>query len=50
MQHDIAKGKQKKLLKAKIKEVEESVETMKITRKSMLKFQSSFENGLLKSK
>lgn len=46
LQHDIAKGKDKKLLKAKIKEAEESVEAMKIARKSMLKFQSSFETGL----
>ena len=35
-----------KLSKAKIKEAEESVEAMKIARKSMLKFQSSFETGL----
>ena len=47
LQHDIAKGKDKKLLKAKIKEAEASVEAMKIARKSMLKFQSSFETGLL---
>lgn len=46
LQHDIAKGKEKKLLKAKIKEAEDSVEAMKIARKSMLKFQSSFETGL----
>lgn len=46
LQHDIAKGKNKKLLKAKIKEAEDSVEAMKIARKSMLKFQSSFETGL----
>lgn len=46
LQYDIAKGKDKKLLKAKIKEAEESVEAMKIARKSMLKFQSSFETGL----
>lgn len=43
LQCDIAKGKEKKLLKAKIKEAEDSVEAMKIARKSMLKFQSSFE-------
>ena len=46
LQHDIAKGKDKKLLKAKIKEAEDSVEAMKIARKSMLKFHSSFETGL----
>ena len=47
LQYDIAKGKEKKLLKAKIKEAEDSVEAMKIARKSMLKFQSSFETGLV---
>lgn len=46
LHYDIAKGKNKKLLKAKIKEAEEAVEAMKIARKSMLKFQSSFETGL----
>ena len=46
LQLDVASGKDKKLLKAKIKEAEESVEAMKIARKSMLKFQSSFETGL----
>ena len=46
MQLDVANGKDKKLLKAKIKEAEESVEEMKIARKSMLRFQSSFETGL----
>ena len=46
LQLDVAKGSEKKLLKAKIKEAEESVEAMKIARKSMLKFQSSFETGL----
>ena len=46
LQLDVASRKDKKLLKAKIKEAEESVEAMKIARKSMLKFQSSFETGL----
>ena len=46
LQLDVANGKDKKILKAKIKEAEESVEAMKIARKSMLKFQSSFETGL----
>ena len=46
LQLDVASGKDKKLLKAKIKEAEESVEAMKIARKSMLKLQSSFETGL----
>lgn len=35
------------LTKAKIKEAEDTVEAMKIARKSMLKFQSSFETGLI---
>lgn len=47
LQLDVASGKDKKLLKAKIKEAEESVEAMKIARKSMLKYHSSFETGLL---
>lgn len=47
LQHDIAIGREKKLLKAKIKEAEDTVEAMKIARKSMLKFQSSFETGLI---
>ena len=46
LQRDVANGKDKKLLKAKIKEAEESVAAMKIARKSMLRFQSSFEIGL----
>lgn len=47
LQYDIASGKEKKLLKAKIKEAEDTVDAMKIARKSMLKFQSSFETGLI---
>ena len=47
LQLDVASGKDKKLLKAKIKEAEESVEAMKIARKSMLKYHSSFETELL---
>lgn len=43
---DVASGKEKKLLKAEIKEAEDSVEAMKIARKSMAKFASSFETGL----
>lgn len=49
MQADVAKGNEKKLLKAQIKEAEDSVEAMKIARKSMLKYQSSFEVGLERS-
>jgi hypothetical protein len=40
------KTERKKAIKAKIKEAEDSVEAMKIARKSMLKYQSSFEIGL----
>ena len=47
LQLDVVSGKDKKLLKAKIKEAEESVEAMKIARKSMLKYHGSFETGLL---
>ena len=46
LQCDVAKGKDKKLLKAKIKQAEDAVEAMKIARKSMLKYHSSFEVGL----
>lgn len=46
LQADVASGKEKKELKAKIKNAEESVQAMKIARKSMLKFVSSFEIGL----
>lgn len=49
MKADVAKGNEKKLLKAQIKEAEDSVDAMKIARKSMLKFQSSFEVGLERS-
>jgi len=45
LQADVANGKEKKELKAKIKNAEESVEAMKIARKSLLKFKSSFEEG-----
>lgn len=43
---DVANGKEKKELKDKIKKTEESVEAMKIARKSLLKFKTSFEEGL----
>lgn len=46
LQLDVASGEEKKLLKAKMKEAEESVEAMKIARKSMLKYHRSFETGL----
>lgn len=43
---DVTSGKEKKELKDKIKKMEESVEAMKIARKSLLKFKTSFEEGL----
>lgn len=43
---DVANGKEKKELKDKIKKEKESVEAMKIARKSMLKFKTAFEEGL----
>lgn len=43
---DVATGKERKELKRQIKNAEESVEAMKIARKSLLKFKSSFEEGL----
>lgn len=42
---DVASGKEKRELKAEIKKAEESVDAMKIARKSMAKFISSFEIG-----
>ena len=42
---DVASGKEKKDLKDDIKKMEESVEAMKIARKSLLKFKTSFEQG-----
>jgi len=46
---DIATGKEKKELKEQIKRAEESVDAMKLARKSMAKFVSSFEIGLAQS-
>ena len=43
---DVASEREKKELKYKIKKTEESVEAMKIARKSLLKFKTSFEEGL----
>ena len=43
---EVAKDKEKKELKRQIKNAEESVEAMKIARKSLLKFKSSFAEGL----
>lgn len=46
---DVTQGIEKKELKKKIKQAEESVEAMKIARKNLLKFKSSFEIGLKQS-
>lgn len=46
IQADVAGGEEKKELKSKIKNAQESVDAMKIARKSLLKFKSSFEQGL----
>ena len=44
---DVANAKEKKQLKEEIKKAEESVEAMKIARKNMVKFMSSFETGMV---
>ena len=49
LQADVANGKEKKELQGKIKKAEESVEAMKIARKSLRKFMSSFEEGLVQA-
>lgn len=46
LQADVADGKEKKGLKSKIKNAEESVEAMKLARKNLRRFMSSFEEGL----
>lgn len=46
LQADVAESKEKKRLKAEIKRAEETVNAMKLARKSMNKFISSFEIGL----
>lgn len=46
LQADVADGEKKKELKRQIKNSEESVEAMRIARKSLLKFKSSFEEGI----
>ena len=43
---DVAKGKEKKEIAETIKKAEESVEAMKVVRKNMLRFNSSFAEGL----
>ena len=46
---DVANEEEKKKLKLKIKDAEESVDAMKIARKNLRKFMSSFEEGLNQS-
>lgn len=46
LKKDVAKGKEKKEIAETIKRAEESVEAMKVARKSMLKYNSSFAEGL----
>lgn len=46
LKKDVAKGKEKKTIAETIKQAEESVEAMKVARKSMFKFNSSFAEGL----
>jgi hypothetical protein len=46
LQADVSNGKEKKELQARIKRAQESVEAMKIARKNMGKFISSFEIGI----
>lgn len=46
LEKDVATGQEKKAIAATIKKAEESVEAMKIARKSMLKYNSSFAEGL----
>lgn len=46
LEKDVAKGKEKKAIAESIKKAEESVEAMKVARKSMLKYNSSFAEGL----
>lgn len=46
LKKDVAKGKEKKAIAEKIKKAEESVDAMKVARKSMLKFNSAFAEGL----
>lgn len=48
LKKDVATGKEKKAITETIKKAEESVEAMKVARKSMLKYNSSFAEGLHK--
>ena len=46
LQADVVNGKEKKELQGKIKKAEESVATMRIEKKNLRKFVSSFEEGM----
>lgn len=46
LKKDVAKGKEKKVIAETIKKAEQSIEAMKVARKSMLKYNSSFAEGL----
>ena len=46
LKKDVANGKEKKAISETIKKAEESVEAMKVARKSMLRYNSSFAEGL----
>ena len=46
LKKDVAKEKEKKTIAESIKKAEESVEAMKVARKNMLKYNSSFAEGL----
>lgn len=46
LQADIAEGKEKRVLKDKIKKAEESVAAMKIARKNLLKCKETFEDSV----
>ena len=46
LKKDVEKGKEKKAIAENIKKAEQSIEAMKVARKSMLKYNSSFAEGL----
>lgn len=46
LKKDVAKGKEKKDITKSIKRAEKSIEAMKVARKNMLKYNSSFAKGL----
>ena len=46
LKKDVAQGKEKKAIAETIKKAEQSIEAMKVARKSMLKYNSSFAEGL----